>query len=113
MKKAQPVIIFILFVACLVMYLRTPSGHKQEIERLNREIKKRENSIDSAKHVIRLSQEREIALKLRYSSLQASSQKATQEAERYLKLYQNEKKRKTGILPDSSYTAIIDGLYPR
>jgi hypothetical protein len=113
MKKAQPVIIFILFVAFVVMYLRTPSGHKQEIERLNREINKREKALDSANIVIRDSRYREIALKLRYSSLQASSQKATQEAERYLKLYKNEKKRKTGILSDSSYTAIIDSLYTR
>jgi hypothetical protein len=113
MTKLQPVLIFILIVACLVMYLRTPSGHKQEIERLNTEIKKRQNTIDSANHVISLSQEREIALRLQYTLLQASSQKAIQEAERYLKLYQNERKRKTPILSDASYDSILSVLYPR
>jgi uncharacterized ion transporter superfamily protein YfcC len=113
MKKAQPVIIFILFVAFVVMYLHTPSGHKQEIDRLNREIKKREKALDSANIVIRDSRYREMALKARYSLQEQRTTKAIQEAEKNLKLYQNEKKRKTPILNDASYDSILSVLYPR
>jgi len=47
MQKAQPIIIFVLFVACLIMFLRTPSGHKQEIERMAKEIKTHKYKSDS------------------------------------------------------------------
>ena len=95
------------------MYIRKPSGHQQEIERLERDIKKRQKAIDSAYQVIQLGNQREIALKLRYSLLQASNQKNEQEAEKNLKLYYDEKKRKTGIITDASYDSVLNSLYPQ
>lgn len=95
------------------MYLRKPSGHDREIKRLEMDIARRQRAVDSAYHVIRLSQEREIALKLRYGLLQASNQKNEQEAEKNLKLYYNERKKKTPILSDASYDSILNNLFPR
>lgn len=68
--------------------------------------------LDSANFIIKRSAQREIALKLRYEVLQTTTTKAVLEAEINFKLYQREKKRKTGILSDSAYTATIDSLYP-
>ena len=113
MRKLQPVLIFVLFFACVFMFIRKPSGHDREMQRLERDIAKRQKALDSAYHVIRLSQEREIALKLRYGLLQASNQKNEQEAEKNLKLYYDEKKRKTGLLSDVAYDSILNSLYPR
>lgn len=113
MKKLQPVLIFILVIACVFMYIRKPSGHQQEIERLERDIKKREKLIDSAYHVIQLGNQREIALKLRYSLLQASNRKNEQEANKYLKMYYNERNKKTPILSDVAYDSVLNSLFPR
>ena len=113
MKKLQPVLIFILVIACVFMYIRKPSGHDREIQRLERDIKKRQKAIDSAYQVIQLGNQREIALKLRYSLLQASNRKNEQEAEKNLKLYLNEKKRKTGILTDAAYDSVLNSLFPK
>ena len=95
------------------MYIRKPSGHQQEIERLERDIKKREKLIDSAYQVIQLANQREIALKLRYSLLQASNQKNEQEANKYLKMYYNERNKKTPILSDAAYDSVLNSLFPR
>ena len=113
MKKLQPVLIFILVLACVFMYIRKPSGHQQEIERLERDIKKRQKAIDSAYQVIQLGNQREIALKLRYSLLQASNQKNEQEANKYLKMYYNERNKKTPILSDIAYDSVLNSLFPR
>lgn len=94
------------------MYIRRPSGHDQQIQRLERDIKKREKLLDSAYQVIQLGNQREIALKVRYSLLQASNQKNEQEAEKNLKLYYDEKKRKTGLLTDAAYDSVLNSLYP-
>lgn len=113
MIKLQPVLIFILFTACVFMYVRKPSGHNREIEMLEMDIKKRQKAIDSANQVIKLSIQREIALRLRSGLQDERIREVTQEANKNLKLYLNEKKRKTGILTDSLYTATIDSLYSR
>lgn len=113
MKKLQPVLIFILVLACVFMYIRKPSGHQQEIERLEKDIKKREKAIDSAYQVIRLGNQREIALKLRNSLQDQRIRETTQEAKKYLKMYHNERIKKTPILSDDGYDSVLNSLFPR
>lgn len=113
MKKLQPVLIFILVLSCVFMYIRKPSGHDREIQRLERDIKKRQKAIDSAYQVIQLGNQREIALKLRYSLLQASNRKNEQEANKYLKMYYNERNKKTPILSDVDYDSVLNSLFTR
>jgi len=113
MKKAQPVIIFILFVACLVMYLRTPSGHKQEIDRLERQVKKINMKLDSCKEVIRDSQEREIALKLRYEVSERGRLEASKDTDKWRKRYEYEKNRPVVRYNDVQLDSILTAWYGR
>lgn len=112
-NRLTSILLAIALIGSIFLYFSKPSGHDQEIQRLERENKKISNRLDSAYQVIRLSNQREIALKLRSGLQDERIKELTQEANKNLKLYLNEKKRKTGILTDSLYTATIDSLYAR
>jgi len=113
MKKAQPVIIFILFVAFVVMYLRTPSGHKQEIERLEHQVKRINTSLDSCKEIIRDSQEREIALRLRYEASERGRLEAGKDTDKWRKRYEYEKNKPVVRYNDAQLDSILTAWYGR
>ena len=113
MNKLQPVLIFILIVACLVMYLRTPSGYKQEIERLNTEIKKRKNTIDSANIVIRDSRYREIAIRLQYEASERGRLEEGKDTDKWRKRYEHEKNKPVMRYNDVQLDSILTAWYGR
>lgn len=113
MIKFQPVLIFLLFFACVFMYIRKPSGHDREVQRLERDIARRQRAIDSAYHVIRLSQQREIALKLRYNALEHSRQQAEQNTDKWRKRYEIEKNSRPVPYNDAELDSILSAWYGR
>lgn len=112
-NRLTSILLAIALIGSIFLYFSKPSGHDQDIQRLERENQKIRHRLDSANQVIKLSLQREIALRLRNSLQDERIREVTQEANKNLKLYLNEKKRKTGILTDSLYTSIIDSLYAR
>lgn len=112
-NRLTSILLAIALIGSIFLYFNTPSGHDQEIQRLQKENKHIRKGLDSANQVINLSLQREIALRLRSGLQDERIKEVTQEANKNLKLYLNEKKRKTGILTDSLYTATIDSLYSR
>lgn len=108
------IIISLLLIVLLLGWIIYDMETTGSIEKHSLEMEARHwrDQLDSANYIIKRSAEREIALKLRYEALQTTTTKAVLEAETNLNLYQREKKRKTGILSDSAYTATIDSLYP-
>jgi len=113
MKKLQPIIIFVLFVAFVVMYLRTPSGHKQEIERLERQVKRINTSLDSCKIVIRESRYREIALRLRYEASERARLEAGKDTDKWRKRYEYEKNKPIVRYNDVQLDSILTAWYGR
>lgn len=113
MKKLQPVLIFILVLACVFMYIRKPSGHDREIQRLKRDIKKRQKAIDSAYQVIQLGNQREIALKLRYNALEQSRKEAEQNTNKWRKRYEIEKNSRPVPYNDAELDSLLTAWYGR
>ena len=113
MKKLQPVLIFILVLACVFMYIRKPSGHDQEIERLERDIKKREKLIDSAYQVIQLGNQREIDLRRDIEASEHSRKEAEQNTNKWRKRYEIEKNSRPMPYNDAELDSILKAWYGR
>lgn len=113
MKRIFPYLFGLLILgACVWMFFDRKSGHDQRLDELNAKNKRVEKQLDSAYLVIYNSKKLETDLKAHILVLSEHNRLLVSEAETSNKLYQREKKRKTGILSDSLYTVAIDSLYP-
>jgi len=95
------------------MYIRKPSGHDQQIERLERDIKKRQKAIDSAYQVIESSSKREQVLRRDIEALEHSRKEAEQNTNKWRKRYENEKNSRPVPYTDAELDSILTAWYGR
>lgn len=95
------------------MYIRKPSGHDREIQRLEREKARLYRGLDSAYQVIPLGNQREIALRLRYEASEHSRKEAEQNTNKWRKRYEIEKNSRPVPYNDAELDSILTAWYGR
>ncbi len=86
--KALVVILICVIGALLLIYISTPSGHKQEIKTLKDEVEQIKRSRDSTFKALKLVKDSLKIAELELSNAHKETQKATELAEKQRKYYE-------------------------
>lgn len=112
-NRLTSILLAIALIGSLFLYFNKPSGHDQEIQRLEKENQKIRHRLDSANQLINLSLQREIALRLRYEALEHSRQEAEHNTDKWRKRYENEKNSRPVPYTDAELDSLLTAWYGR
>jgi len=112
-NRLTSILLAIALIGSLFLYFNKPSGHDREMTKLQQENKELRTEIATKDKIIERSWHREQATRKRLEAVETIRIKDSISFTSQIKWFQNERKRKTGLLTDSLYTITINELYPR